>query len=89
MQLADLQRGTIAKEKLIESVYVLIKHDYGGRAATKDLEKEMNDTSKPKMRYTIRHLTHEDKIKQVGDFKQRKYNTIMKFYNQKILCIHM
>ena len=36
MQLADLQRGTIAKEKLIESVYVLIKNDYGGRAATKD-----------------------------------------------------
>ena len=24
-ELADLQRGTIAKEKLIESVYVLIK----------------------------------------------------------------
>jgi len=72
MQLADLQRGTIAKEKLIESVYVLIKHDYGGRAATKDLEKEMNDTSKPKTRYAIRHLTHEDKIKQVGDFEAKE-----------------
>ena len=64
--------STIAKEKLIESVYVLIKHDYGGRAATKDFEKEMNDTSKPKMRYAIRHLTHEDKIKQVGDFEAKE-----------------
>ncbi|MGA8913761.1 MAG: hypothetical protein WB443_12980 [Nitrososphaeraceae archaeon] len=51
---------------------MLIKHDYGGRAATKDLEKEMNDTSKPKMRYAIRHLTHEDKIKQVGDFEAKE-----------------
>jgi hypothetical protein len=34
---------SIAKEKLIESVYVLIKNDYAGRAATKDLEKEMNE----------------------------------------------
>jgi hypothetical protein len=35
---------SIAKEKLIGSVYVLIKNDYGGRAAaTKDLEKEMNE----------------------------------------------
>jgi len=52
---------------------VLIKNDYGGRSATKDLEKEeMNDTSKPKMRYAIRHLTHKDKIKQVGDFKAKE-----------------
>jgi hypothetical protein len=51
---------------------VLIKNDYGGRAATKDLEKEMNDTSKPKMRYAIRHLTREDKIKQVGDFEAKE-----------------
>jgi hypothetical protein len=57
---------------MIESVYVLIKNDYGSRSATKDLEKEMNDTSKPKMRYAIRHLTHEDKIKQVGDFKAKE-----------------
>ena len=75
MQLADIQRGTIAKEKLIESVYVLIKHDYGGRATTKDIEKEMDDMGKPKMRYTIRRLTHEDKIKQVGDLA--KGNTIL------------
>jgi len=32
----------------------------------------MNDTSKPKTRYAIRHLTHEDKIKQVGDFEAKE-----------------
>ena len=32
----------------------------------------MNDTSKPKMRYAIRHLTHEDKVKQVGDFEAKE-----------------
>ena len=41
-------------------------------APTKDLEKEMNDTSKPKMRYAIHHLIHEDKIKQVGDFEAKE-----------------
>ena len=75
MQLADIQRGIISKEELIESVYVLIKNDYVGRATTKHIEKEMDDMGKRKMRYAIRHLTHEDKIKQVGDFE--KGNTIL------------
>jgi hypothetical protein len=68
MQLADIQRGTISKEKLIESVYMLIKNDYGGRATTKHIEKEMDDTSKRKMKYAIRHLTQEGKIKRVRGF---------------------
>ena len=65
MQLADIQRGTISKEKLIESVYMLIKNDYGGRATTKHIEKEMDDMGKRKMRYAIRRLTQEGKIKRV------------------------
>jgi hypothetical protein len=54
---------------------VLIKNDYGGRATTKHIEKEMDDMGKRKMRYAIRHLTYEDKIRQVGDFE--KGNTIL------------
>jgi repressor of nif and glnA expression len=68
MQLADIQRCTISKEKLIESVYMLIKNDYGGRATTKHIEKEMDDMGKRKMRYAIRRLTQEGKIKRVRGF---------------------
>jgi hypothetical protein len=68
MQLADIQRGTISKEKLIESVYMLIKNDYGGRATTKHIEKEMDDMGKRKIGYAIRRLIQEGKIKRVRGF---------------------
>ena len=68
MQLADIQRCTISNEKLIESVYMLIKNDYGGRATTKHIEKEMDDMGKRKMRYAIRRLKQEGKIKRVRGF---------------------
>jgi hypothetical protein len=33
MQLADIQLGLFSRENLIESVYMLIKNDYGGLAS--------------------------------------------------------
>jgi len=73
MQLTDTQPCTlytgISKVKLIESVYILIKNDYAGKATTKQLEDKMDDEiSKRKMRYAIKHLTKEGKIKRVRGF---------------------
>jgi repressor of nif and glnA expression len=72
MQLTDSQPCTlytgISKEKLIESVYILIKNDYGGKATAKRLEDKMDDIGKRKIRYAIKHLTKEGKIKRVRGF---------------------
>lgn len=72
MQLTDSQPCTlytgISKEKLIESVYIMIKNDYGGKATTKCLENKMDDIGKRKIRYAIKHLTKEGKIKRVRGF---------------------
>jgi hypothetical protein len=47
MQLTDIHPCTlytgISKEKLIESVYLIIKNDYGGKATAKRLEDKMDD----------------------------------------------
>ena len=76
MQLTDIQPCTlytgISKEKLIESVYLIIKNDYGGKATAKRLEDKMDDDiNKRKMRYAIKHLTKEGKIKRVRGFGPR------------------
>ena len=73
MQLTDTQPCMlytgISKEKLIESVYLIIKNDYGGKATAKRLEDKMDDDiSKRKMRYAIKHLREEGKIKRVRGF---------------------
>lgn len=72
MQLTDSQPCTlytgISKEKLIESVYIMIKNEYGGKATAKRLEDKMDDIGKRKIRYAIKHLTKEGKIKRVRGF---------------------
>ena len=57
---------------MIESVYLSIKNDYGGKATAKRLEDKMDDDiSKRKMRYAIKHLTKEGKVKRVRGFGPR------------------
>jgi hypothetical protein len=73
MQLTDTQPcylyTGISKVKLIESVYLLIKNDCGGKTTAKHLESKLDDDmSKRKMRYAIKHLTKEGKIKRVRGF---------------------
>ena len=71
MHLTNIQVTQQPKEKLVESVYSLIKNDYGGLATTKHIEKKMDETSKRKMRYALRRLTKEGKIKRVRGFGSR------------------
>lgn len=53
-----------SKEKLIESIYSIIKKSQNGRRITaKQLEKEIGD--KNKVHYALRHLLKEHKIKKV------------------------
>ena len=68
MHFANIQLSQQSKEKLVESVYLLIKNDYGGQTTTKHIEMEMDDLSRRKMRYVIRRLTKEGKIKRVRGF---------------------
>ena len=68
MQFANIQLTQQSKEKLVESVYLLIKNDYCGQATTMHIEKEMDDISRRKIRYAIRRLTKEGKIKRVRGF---------------------
>jgi phage tail sheath gpL-like len=64
----DVQQ-TLSGEKLIESVYLLIKNYYGGRATTKQIEKEMDNVcNKRRMLYAILRLTRDGKIKRVRGF---------------------
>ena len=64
----DIQKS-LSREKLIESIYLLIKNYYGGRATTKQIEKEMDNVcSKRKMLYAILRLTRDGKIKRVRGF---------------------
>jgi phage tail sheath gpL-like len=67
----DIQ-PSLSGEKLIESVYLLIKNCYGGRATTKQIEKEMDSLcNKRKMLYAILRLTRDGKIKRVRGFGQK------------------
>ena len=64
----DMERS-LSGEKLIESVYFLIKNYDGGRATTKQTEKEMDNVcNKRKMLYAILRLTRDGKIKRVRGF---------------------
>jgi phage tail sheath gpL-like len=64
----DMERS-LSGEKLIESVYFLIKNYYGDRATTKQIEKEMDNVcNKRKMLYAILRLTRDGKIKRVRGF---------------------
>jgi repressor of nif and glnA expression len=68
MHFANIQVTSQSKEKLVELVYLLIKNDLGGQATTKRIEKRMDETSRRKMRYVLRRLTREGKIKRVRGF---------------------
>ena len=60
---------SLSGEKLIESVYLLIKNYYGGRATTKQIEKEIDNLcTRRKMLYAILRLTKDGKIKRVRGF---------------------
>ena len=72
MKLYNIQtrvQQTLSGEELIESVFLLIKNYYGGRATTKQLEKEMDNVcSKRRILYAILKLTRDGKIKRVRGF---------------------
>ena len=72
MELYSLQPNvhkSLSGEKLIESVYLLIKNYYGGRATTKQIEKEIDNLcTRRKMLYAILRLTKDGKIKRVRGF---------------------
>jgi hypothetical protein len=64
----DMQKS-LSGEKLIESVYLLIKNYYGGRATTKQIEMEIDNLcTRRKMLYAILRLTKDGKIKRVRGF---------------------
>jgi hypothetical protein len=72
MKLYNVQPGvqqSLSGEKLIESVYFLIKNYYSGRATTKQIEKEMDNVcNKRRILYAILKLTRDGKIKRVRGF---------------------
>jgi repressor of nif and glnA expression len=68
MQFANIQLTQQSKEKLVESVYLLIKNDCGGQATTMHIEKKMEEINRRKIRYAIRRLTKEGKIKRIRGF---------------------
>jgi repressor of nif and glnA expression len=68
MQFANIQLTQQSKEKLVESVDLLRKNDCGGQATTMHIEKKMEEISRRKIRYAIRRLTKEGKIKRIRGF---------------------
>ena len=54
-----------SKEDLIESVYSIIEKSRNGRITAKQLEKEIGD--KNKVRYALKCLQREHKVKKVRD----------------------
>ena len=52
-----------SKENLIESVYSIIKKSRNGRITAKKLEEEIGD--KNKVRYALKYLQREHKVKKV------------------------
>jgi hypothetical protein len=64
----SLYVSLIEKRKVIELVYSIMKNTDDRNVTTKYIERQIADKHKKFVKYTIKHLTKENKIKRIKGF---------------------
>jgi hypothetical protein len=64
----SLYASLAEKRKVIELVYSIIKNTDDRNVTTKYIERQIADKHKKFVKYTIKHLTKENKIKRIKGF---------------------
>ena len=64
----SLYTSLLEKRKVIELVYSIIKNTDDRNVTTKYIERQIGDKNQKFVKYTIKRLTKENKIKRFEDF---------------------
>jgi hypothetical protein len=78
----SLYASLIEKRKVIELVYSIIKNTDDRNVTTKYIERQIGDKNKKFVKYTIKHLTNENKIKRIKGFGP--HGTIEYYYKSVV-----
>jgi hypothetical protein len=77
----SLYASLIEKRKVIELVYSIIKNTDDRNVTTKYIERQIDPTNRKYIKYAIKYLTRENKIKRIKGFGP--HGTI-EYYYQRI-----